>query len=389
MPNRSENELVEDLYDAALGCRSWEEVNHGLLNHVDGQTLMMSVHRTKTASVEVLGWLGMSGESLQDYPSFAPHDLWAAGYVERRLFGRAAIGSQLVDERTLTRSLIYNEYLRPRVGVFHLVGTVLPMDGGYHAVLGVHRPPDAKDFAPIEARRLARLLPHVQRALEVRRRLQQADQASRSVYSVLDRLRLGAIIMDANGRLQHVNAAADAILQSADGLTRTPDGLRAAHKDDDRRLQHLIGALRQKPGEARSAGGHLRVRRPSGRPAYAVMLAPLGGAAAIGGKTSPALLAFVSDPTKSIASDATVLRDLFGFPSAEAHLVMALLSGIALPEFARQRGVTHNTVRTQLGRAMARTETRSQLELVLLVAASIGGTKAAHSAPSPAIKPPR
>jgi len=381
MPPRSENELVEDLYDAALGCRSWTEVNHGLMDHIDGQTLMMSVHHPQTASVEVLGWLGMSAESLREYPSFAPHDLWAAGYVERRLFGRAVIGSHVVDEPTLTRSLIYNEYLRPMVSVFHLVGTVLPMDGGYHGVLGVHRPSDAKDFVPSEAKRLGRLLPHVQRALEVRRRLRQADQASRSVYSILDRLKLGAIIMDAKGRLQHVNAAADAILQGADGLTRTPDGLRAAHKDDDRRLQQLIGALRQGSGEARSAGGHLRVRRPSGRPAYAVMLAPLGAAAGIAGKASPAMLAFVSDPAGSIASDATVLADLFGFPSAEAHLVMALLSGIALPEFARRRGVTHNTVRTLLGRAMARTETRSQLKLVLLVAASIGSTTTVGSSP--------
>ena len=378
---RSENELVEDLYDAALGCRSWAEVGHGLMNHVDGQTLMMSVHHPRTASVEVLGWLGMSAESLQEYPSFAPHDLWASGYMERRLFGRAAIGSHVVDDRTLTGSLIYNEYLRPKVGIFHLVGTVLPMDGGYQGVLGVHRPSDAKDFSPFDAGRLGRLLPHVQRALEVRRRLQQADQASRSVHSVLDRLKLGAIIMDANGRLQHVNAAADAILRDADGLTRTPDGLRAARKDDDKRLQDLIAALRLRPGDARSAGGHLRVRRPSGRPAYAVMLAPLGGAAGISGNAAPAMLAFVSDPKESVASDLTVLADLFGFPSAEAHLVMALLSGMTPPEFARHRGVTYNTVRTLLGRAMARTETRSQLELVLLVAASIGGTTADRSSP--------
>lgn len=379
MPPRSETELVEGLYDAALGCRSWAEVGHGLMGHMNGQTLMMSVHHSRTASVEVLGWLGMSVESLQEYPAFAPHDLWTARYVDRRLFGRAAIGSHMVDERTLTRSLIYNEYLRPKVGVFHIVGTVLPMEGGYHGVLGVHRPPDAKDFSGSDARRLGRLLPHVQRALEVRRRLQQADQASRAVHSILDRLTLGAIIMDAMGRLLHVNAAADAILLGADGLVRTPDGLRAAHKDDDRRLQALIGALRQGPGEARSAGGHLRVRRPSGRPAYAVMLAPLGGAAGIGGKASPAMLAFVSDPTESIAADVTALADLFGFPPAEAQLVIALLSGIALPEFARQRGVTYNTVRTLLGRAMARTETRSQLELVLLVAASVGGTMAVRS----------
>lgn len=371
MVPRNESGLVEALYDAALGSRSWVDVSHSLMDHVGGQTLMMSVHHPKTASVDVLGWLGMSAESLQEYPRFAPHDVWVSGYVEQRLFGRAVVGSHVVDEQMLSRSFIYNEYLRPKVGIFRLVGTVLPTDGGYHAALGVHRPRDGKDFTSEEARRLERLLPHVQRALEVRRRLQQAEGANRSVYSVLDRLSLGVIMLGGNGRLLHVNAAADAILRSADGLLRTPEGLRAARKDDDKRLQELIGALRPGPGATRSAGGHLRIRRPSGRQAYAVMVSPLGATVA-----SPGILVFVSDPGEKIASDLAILGELFGFPPAEARLVRALLSGVTPPEFARQTGITYNTVRTLLGRAMARTDSRSQLELVLLIAGSIGGTLA-------------
>jgi DNA-binding CsgD family transcriptional regulator/PAS domain-containing protein len=367
-----DTEIIGVIYDAALGCRSWSEVTQGLLTQVEGQTLMMSTHHPKTGQVDILGWHGMSADSLQRYPRFAPHDLWASGYIERRLYGRAAIGSHVVEERQLERSFIYNEYLR-QIGVYRLVGTVVPMDGGWHATLGLHRPRDGADFSLDEARRLERLLPHLQRALEVQRRLQQAEQVGRSVLSVLDRLSIGVIVLSASGRLVLANSAADTILRAADGLVRTPGGLHAAHKEDDRRLQALIGGLRRGLAEGCTAGGHLQLRRPSGQRAYSVMVAP-GAPAMADGKGEPTILIFVSDPGEAIVSETTVLAELFGFPPAEARLVLSLLSGVALPEFARQAGVTHNTARTLLSRAMARTETRSQLELVLLVAASIGGT---------------
>lgn len=367
-----DTEIIGVIYDAALGCRSWSEVTQSLLTHVEGQTLMMSTHHPRTGQVNVLGWLGMSAQSLPLYPRFASHDLWASAYIDRQLYGRAAIGSHVVEESRLERSFIYNEYLQ-QLGIHHLVGTVIPMDGGWHAPLGIHRPRDGADFSIDEARRLERLLPHLQRALEVQRRLQQAEQVGRSVYSVLDRLSVGVIVLSATGRLVLANAAADGILRAADGLVRRPDGLHAAHKEDDRRLQALIGGLRRGLVAGCTAGGHLQLRRPSGQRAYSAMVAP-GAPAMADGKGEPTILVFISDPGEAIVSDLAVLAELFGFPPAEARLVLGLLSGVALPEFARQAGVTHNTARTLLSRAMMRTETRSQLELVLLVAASIGST---------------
>ena len=102
------------------------------------------------------------------------------------------------------------------------------------------------------------------------------------------------------------------------------------------------------------------------------MVTPVGPGLA-GPASSPAILVFVSDPGARIVSDLSVLSSLFGFPPAEARLVLALMAGTPLPEIAIQTGVTYNTVRTQLARAMARTETRSQVELVMLVARALGG----------------
>lgn len=115
----------------------------------------------------------------------------------------------------------------------------------------------------------------------------KAPQRERSVSFVLDRLSLGVVLIASTGRLLHVNSAGEAMLLSGDGLVRTAEGLRAA-KEDDKRLQRLIDAIRHCSADAPSAGGHLSV------------------------------------------SDVAVLADLFGFTHAARRLVMALLSGTAL-----------------------------------------------------------
>jgi len=287
------------------------------------------------------------------------------------------MGSWVVEDRILERSLIYNEFLRPIANVHHLAGAVLTLDDGYHAVVGVHRPSDAKAYEPTDIRRLGRLLPHIQRALEIRQRLRQAEAISRSATAAFDRLSLGVILMGPTGKLLHVNSAAEVTLRVGDGLVRVPDGIRAAAKQDDKRLQELIvGARRTSGSMAATAvpGGHVRIRRPSGRQAYAVMVAPVNPSG--DGKSMASVLIFLSDPGHELLSDLAILKELFDFPPSEARAVLALLNGVTPPDFARQAGLSYHTVRTLLVRAMDRTNTRSQLELVLLVARLLGGLAA-------------
>lgn len=373
MAARNENDLIETLYEAALGQRSWEDTTSDMVGMLGGETLILSVLDPGSLSVEIVSYQGLTADNVQEYLGLAHHDPWLAGASNRGLFNAAVIGTEIVREEELVNSFMYNEFLRPRTGVHHLLGSVLTMHDGRVGIFGTHRPRDAKDFGRREASRLDRLLPHVRRALEVRSRLEQAGQASRSAYSVLDQLSLGVIMLGATGKILHANSAADVMLLAGDGLMRTPAGLRAGNNEDNKRLQSLIAGFRQDTPNDRSAGGHLRIRRPSGKQAYAVMLAPAASSIRRAAKASPDILVFVSDPHEKIVSDVAVLKELFGFSQAEGRLVLALLSGISLPDIARKVGVTYNTVRTLLARAMARAEARTQLELVLRVTSAMGG----------------
>lgn len=369
----NENDLIEALYEAALGQRSWGEATSDMVSLLGGETLILSVLDPGDRSVEVIGHRGLTTDNLQEYLEFAHLDPWLVRATDRKRTNAAVIGTELVTEAELVKSFMYNEFLKPRTGVHHLLGAVLAMDGGRVGIIGTHRPRGSSDFVRREARRLDRLLPHLKRALEVRQKLETAGRANRLAHAALDRLSVGVLLLSAAGALLHANSAAEAILRARDGLIASTSGLRATNTDDNKRLQMLIAGFRHNDADHRSAGGHLRVRRPSGRPAFAVMVAPAASSAIGPGRRQPAILVFISDPREQIVSDADVLRQLFGFSQAEARLVLALLSGISLPDFAQKAGVTYNTVRTLLTRAMARADVRSQLELVLRVTSAMAG----------------
>jgi DNA-binding CsgD family transcriptional regulator len=368
-----ESELIEAVYDAALGRRSWEEVGGHVTRNMGGVSLLMAVVHPSRSSLDVVTTRELTPENLQDYAVFADEDPWLESVRRQRLFNRSLLGSQLVQERDLLRTAIYNEFLRPRTPVHHKTGAVLRLEGGAFAIIGTHRPHQAKDFVASDVRRLDRFLPHLQRALELRQRLGEQEQQHSAAYHVFDRLSSGVLLLAADGRLLHANAAGESILRDGDGLKRVPEGVRASNRDDDRRLQQSIGTLRQWSADSRSAGGHLRIRRPSGKPAYSLMLTPAAPTLVGGESTRPAILAMVSDPAAKIVSDASILAAQFALTGAEARLVLALMAGKQMPGIAAEFGISYNTARTLLSRALAKTGTRSQVELVLLAVRTLTG----------------
>ncbi|TWT11517.1 hypothetical protein [Reyranella sp. CPCC 100927] len=376
MHPHAEGALIGDLYDAALGHRPWDDVGPDLVRLVGGRTLLLSVHSPLGEAVDLVTTLGMAADDLQQYSAYyAQHDIWAQSAMRQGLFGQPLTGDQLVDSHTFERSLFYNEFLRPKVNIHHVAGSLMALDSGDFSVIGIHRPRDGAAYDPADIQALGRVLPHLQRALEVRQKLQHPAAPDRSLLAAFDWLSLGVVLLGATGKLIHANASGSAILAQGDGLMRSVAGLRAARGDDDKRLQALLAGARQTTLNGvgvHGAGGHLSVSRPSGKRAYAVTVAPMGRSVGTG-RDSPAVLVFIADPDATPAIDPVALEQLFDFTPAEARLVLALVSGVPLPAFSHQTGLSYNTVRTLLARAMTRTETNSQLQLVRLVLGALAG----------------
>ncbi|WP_172332526.1 hypothetical protein [Mangrovicoccus sp. HB161399] len=211
---------------------------------------------------------------------------------------------------------------------------------------------------------VARLSPHLNRALNLRQTLEAQRAQSGLLRETLDLLAQPVLIADASARLVHANRRGEAALRSSAHLTLSHGRIAARNPADRDWLRALSDAL------GRGAGGGAARRAGPGGTAWP-LAAPLSEhRAACLGLPQCRRLELIALRTGSGAScpDAATLRTLFDLSPAEAELAAALAHGRTLAEFACVREVTRNTANSQLKSLFAKTGASRQSELVRLLA---------------------
>ncbi|HSH43061.1 MAG TPA: helix-turn-helix transcriptional regulator, partial [Arenicellales bacterium] len=158
------------------------------------------------------------------------------------------------------------------------------------------------------------------------------------------------------------------ILASDDGLDVVNQRLVAARRRDNDRLWALI----RRTTVARRDGGHdpggcLAVARPSAARPYAVNVAPGSGLDPLVNAPDTAALVLITDPEDCPEPPAERIARLHGLTPAESRVAAALAGGRSLREYADDADLSIHTARSTLKQVFAKTDTRSQAELVRLV----------------------
>lgn len=367
------NELIGYIYDAATDKLPWQDIGTKIAKQLDGTSMALFMSDPLAERIEPIAALGVRPETQQIYADhFVEHDLWLKSVHANRQFRQPTIGSEIVHNDTLARSVFYNEFLLPSCGAFHCLSGMKSLRGGGFVCMSSHRPREAADFSEMERHQMALLMPHVARAFEIRQRLSGESGLDGST-EIVQRLSQGVIQLGPTGVLIRANEKAESILQAHDGLMRSPLGVRAASPAANQRLQGLIHAAAQinNGGVGGLPGGHLQIDRPSGKRPYRCLVAPLGRDRVGVSLRRAAVVMFVVDPEERRTVDPSALQLIFGFTQAEARLVAALATGDALPKAALRLGISHNTARTLLARASVKAESNSQLELVQTILATM------------------
>ena len=194
--------------------------------------------------------------------------------------GRVVAGSQLVDWAAVRRTAYYADIHEPQAIVeqfafTHAALTRNGSSGGMSFVVNARQLEDAQQVAM----RLARLVPHLTRAIDLTLWVGRYESGAWQLERMLDAMPGAALLLESRGAVLHMNTAATMLLNEADGLALVrSDGIqvRAQATDETRGLASCIAAaLSVARGEDCGLGGVLRVSRPSGRPALIVVVTPL------------------------------------------------------------------------------------------------------------------
>ena len=274
---------------------------------------------------------------------------------------------QFIDEKKMNRAPFYTELLAA-LNARYFISGVMHGTADDLVFVSVQFPATHGHVGQAEIRLMTALLPHLQGADDVSRRLAGARGAAESFERTLDWLDDGVAIVAATGAVTYANPALREIARRADVVR-----LRAGQ------LEFLAGAARASfdaaLGAVRGLGlgrsGYEKptdfaVARAAGLPRCLVSVRPLAGQG-MDRAAAGEVLVFIRDPAARSRVAAALLRDTYRLTAAECGVALALQSHIPLSRYARTHGVTMNTVYTHLRRIREKTDRHNVAELTLLL----------------------
>lgn len=337
--------LAVQLIQKMFGCR--------------GAALVMVEGRDPT--VNFVETSGVLKEHLQLYlDKFAHIDPVPARYLALPA-GTAVSTNRLFTPEERDSDGFYHEFFVP-IGLVETLGGPLYSNDGDFAMIALMRGEDRPPFDDSDVTRLERLMPHITRALQLRRTFFRIDSKNVGLQATLDRMQAGLILLPPEGGALFVNAAMQSLSKQSDGLVLDRNNRPLVTNIDTRRRFEVLLANVASGGP----GGIVAVPRAGGRD-YVVLVAPSppslvqsewerngpGGAIVV-----------VHDPDSGTANTSEILSQGLGLSKSAARLVAALAADHDLKTFAESEGITIHTARFHLRSALSRTGAKTQAEVV-------------------------
>ena len=295
----------------------------------------------------------------------------------RQLAASASVGQiiacdQHFDRGYVERSEFYQDYLIPKAKIRYAAGLSLYRDPqGLEVQLGLPLLVGRAPYTPEQLGRLARVAPHLQRAMSLLFRAQESRRASRIGEQALHALDQGVVALDARRRVLFANRRAEMLLQRQLGL-RCKGGTLEATGDQRPRLEAAIGrvlnsGVPESLGLSDADGSLLHVVSISciAHDDTVANSAPISVENAVGAN----LLLLINSPSRQRVVTIRQLMQIFPLTPAEARLAHSLMRGEDLQSYRDAQGVSDATVRTQLQSILRKTNTRRQQDLIRLLAA--------------------
>ena len=359
--------IVNTIYQTLDGQTQWPSVLTDISDALNGGVAALLYHDLGSQRGALNESVRLSPEGIDVYQRhFHAIDPWAKGTAMRGLGKSGAVlnGDQLIPFRDLKRTEYYADYARKHELVRILAGVVIAR-GPVLSVISVLRSEEAKPFGREEEQLLGLLMPHLERVLEIRRKLDGLELMHAASADALDKMPTGVVLVDADGRILLANSAAERFLMLGEGLKVEDGKIAASVRTEDCRLRLLIAtAASTTSGKDIHPGGVLPVSRSTCSRPLSVLVSPVNRATTpVSGPYAAAAL-FISDPNEFPIPDGALLRYIFGLTNAESGLVMTLCEGHSLADAADNLGITKETARTYLKRAFLKTQTSRQAELI-------------------------
>ena len=187
------------------------------------------------------------------------------------------------------------------------------------------------------------------------------DQGVKLLTGTLEAMSLACILLDGVGSVRFVSPAAEEVIRRNPLLTVVEHRIHGSGLRVRRQIDHALRAIL---GPAQ----HPHVRVVLGQNIAELVLdlfaLPVREWSM---HFAPSAIVIFRDPQRGSESNAAVLRSALGLTAAELEIALALYRGTSRARLAAERGVTVDTVRSQIRSIYSKAECRREAELIALM----------------------
>ncbi len=369
------NQLIGSLYEAAFDPTLWPDFLKLMNRSVGASASCIFLHDFADASTpselpdaSAIGVLeGFDPTAWEAYMEhYSTVNVWT-DREESLPSGIAVWSSMLYADELLPETEFGADWLRPQ-DLFYALGGVVDRQGTVALKMSFVRARRGGDFKDQSLRLWQSMMPHVQRAADLHRRLVLSERRANDAEAALEFLPCGVVLLDAQGLVLSVNPAGKVLLNQRRGLLVDRAGrLLASAAEADKILQREVfmathpGSM---PGSSARLQRTIRLRGYGGPMHLAIVPLPSSSERL---RMAASAAVFLHDPTVQPADLTVALMEEYRMTRAEAMLTSALASGLSLSQYAERAKVSLNTVRTQLSNAAAKAGAKRQADLVRIV----------------------
>jgi len=359
--NTNYDVLLDQIYDAALDPRRWQDVLESLNTMLNSRGFALFFQDRNT--VRFNQFMGLDASQVAAYANhYGLINPWVPAFA--RAPRSVTSAHELMGQSDLERTEFYNDWLNP-LGLHDAIGLPIRQDGGAFFLASGLRDKKAGYYTAAEKRLARRVTPHMKRAAQICERLYMAQFLRDGLVEGMDSLAIGVLLLDGDCRVLFANRVADAILKRGDGLTHHRGRLRASHPAGSEEIEKTVRAAAA-TGTRRGAdpGGIVVLRRKNGKPMTA-LVCPRRSEIDFGYHNASVMM-FVSNPDANTGINEHHAARMYGLSRAEAQLLKALLQGTRLSDYADEAGITLNTAKGYLKQLFHKTGSGRQSDLLRL-----------------------
>lgn len=355
-------ELIDLSYAALVGEASWQDFLDGLSGRVpDGRTILFSC-KVDDLNDHIALTSQFEGPEIESYTSHYVHSNPWLEHCAVRKIGLGVYSDEIVRREMLESTEFYNDWMIPN-DVACSVGVTIDKNGTCPVIVSTLTSRTHAERNKSFSEQLTRIAPHLRRAARFYRNKFAGWSSYQLGMPLYDDTRIGIVIVGENARPKSLSQTAEAYIQRAKLATMTPLGQIQIRDQDS---QAILRSMLKRNYDGPKA---VVVRMDAGKITLVRMEVETISLIMVG----PTVIVILEEPDSGQRyKDVSHFAEAYGVSVAEQRALKGVIEGKSVTEIADVAGVSRETIRTQLKSLYAKTNVRSQADLLRLFGLTVG-----------------